>query len=52
MTNNQIHDIALEIAKLYVSTNINEYKDTDGEDMIINDFIQVYKDVIEKLNKN
>ena len=49
----QVHDIALEIAKAFVSMHIKDYKDeTNPEDEIIHDFIQVYKDATEKLEKN
>lgn len=44
------HQVALEIAKLYITSDLKSYCENDNvSESITNDFIQIYKDVIAKL---
>ena len=50
MSNKEKHEIALEIAKLYIRLDPEEYRNNDDpSDTLIRDFINVYKDAINKL---
>ena len=53
MSDKEKHEIALEIAKIYIQLEPEAYRDNDDQsDKLIRDFINVYKDAIDKLKDN
>ena len=53
MSDKEKHEIALEIAKLYIQLEPEAYRNNDDQsDNLIRDFINVYKDAINKLENN